>query len=417
MKKMKLGVILLALLLAAMAMVPMVSAEEQKVTPAVNSSDRVIKTPIFTEQEIRIKTPLNESDIVSFVFPEEWLLRNNENNNSDFFRISLTKTQLVKNQLKTNEISETYVVEDAFAQNLQDSGRLVLLQIPKSDFNRNSLNSDHVLLDYPSECFSVYSTSDELIKSIEERKTLREKLQNERIDSNPVSLQRLQRETTTSYDEWASYNVNLFRYPVALRGDMQPESFSNQGQPSVIYHEREIYLNRAGDAIELVLWYCDNGNIYLSAPLYDEDVLIWGQNGVPPSTWIDATSKNRFYYEVYINSGGQYNVNFLDTGTSIWYQYTYNDSDNASTYISGLTGSSELTLSGPVQYSFFVSTNPMKDYGVKDTVGGSWGPPGSRFTWDRYKYDSENGGRYVFMNAWINGGTIYTYHETSNTDT
>ena len=47
---------------------------------------------------------------------------------------------------------------------------------------------------------------------------------------------------------------------------------------------------------------------------------------------------------------------------------------------------------------------------------GTWISPGSRFTWDQYKYDSIHNGLYVFMNSYIIGGTIYTYHDASNTD-
>ena len=135
------------------------------------------------------------------------------------------------------------------------------------------------------------------------------------------------------------------------------------------------------------------------------------------ASWIDASSKDRFYYEVYIQNNGQYSINFYDTVTAVWSRYTYNDSDNPSTYIIGTTGSSELYLYGGLTNAFQATTNTIKDYGVKDTVNGNWISPTSRFSWDRYKYDSIHNGQYVFMNSYTIGNTIYTYHDASNTDT
>jgi hypothetical protein len=412
MKLRKVSVVLLALLLAAMAIVPMVSAEPEQISSG-NVSDRLVITPVFDDQEIRIKAPMDESEIVSFIFSEKWLSTKNQNKDSETITITIPESEIVDSELKTNGISDLKSVGA-----LDPNERVVLLQIPKDTPEINNPDSHQMItLDYPRDYFSYFSDIEELSTEVDNRKAARDKGQNEQIVKNPNPTKLSQAKSSNSYNEWACYNTNWFQYPLALRGDMQPETLSNQGQLFSLYHEREIYLNRNGDTIELVLWYLDNGNIYLSAPLYDENQLVWGSSGVPSATWIDASSKNRFYYEVYIKTNGQYNVKFLNTGTSMWYEYTYNDSDNPSTYINGITGSSELTLPGSVTNSFLVSTNSMRDYGVKDTISGSWISPGSRFSWDQYKYDSTNNGLYVFMNSWTSGGYIYTYHEASNTDT
>jgi hypothetical protein len=409
----KWSIALLALLLAAMVMVPMVSAAEINAL-AKNASDRIIITPKFDDSQIRIKAPMNESEIVSFEFSEKWLNENNLNKNSDDIKISIPKSALSTKQAAADSNSALYSIgtED-------NRGKTVLLQIPKDTYETmNPQSAQTITLDYPRECFAFYTNADEMLNGIEQRKLVRYNQQTERIETNSHSFaSSVPAATSNLYAEWASYNTNANQYPVALRGDMTPQTLSNQGQSFVIYHEREIYFNRNGDQIELTLWYTDNGKIYLSVPVYDEGTLLWGQSGVPPATWIDASSRDRFYYEVYILANGQYNINFLDTGTGIWYRYTYNDSDNPSTYITGITGSSELYLNGALAHSFQATTNTIKDYGVKDTVNGNWLAPGSRFTWDRYKYDSLHNGLYVFMNSYNIGGTIYTYHDASNTDT
>ncbi len=404
--------ILLALLLVAMAIVPCVSAVEEKALSMSDASDRIVITPPPDEAQMILKTPLTESEMISFVFSEQWLEANNLDKNLDNIKVSVPKKTISKSQVAGNDDSMVYSVGVVDA-----SEKVALLQIPKNTYDAMNPESASVItLDYPRYIFTFYSDAASLAKGIEQRRLIRTAGQIERTELNPGASSTAVRTTTSDlYAEWACYNTISGRTPVALRGDITPQTLTNQGQSFTIYHEREIYFNRIGDQIELTLYYTDNGNIYLSVPIYDEGNLYWGSNGVPARTWIDASSKNRFYYEVYIQNNGQYNINFLNTGTAIWYQYTYNDSDNPSTHIIGITGSSEMYLSS-LTNAFQATTNTMRDYGVKDTLSGSWISPGSRFTWDQYKYDSIHNGLYVFMNSYIIGGTIYTYHDTSNTD-
>ncbi|MBN1432833.1 MAG: hypothetical protein JW931_08685, partial [Methanomicrobiaceae archaeon] len=414
--KTKLGMralsLLLILALTCAIFVPAVSAEEQKNVSSESISERLIITPIFDDQEIRIKAPLDESEIVSFIFSEKWLMTNNENKDSEFIKVIVPINSIKSQKYTSNGVSDLRSIG-----NVENNDRVVLLQIPKSVLEYEYQKSDQTItLDYPDYCFSDFSDIEELVNEVDKRKFERDIGQNEQIEINLDAKQISQSKSSILYAEWACYNTNWFQYPKALRGDMDPQTFSYQGMPACdLYHEREIYLDRKGDTIELLLWYRPNGDIYLSAPLYDEGQLNWGAGGVPSSTWIDASSKNRFYYEFYVGNNGQYNINFLNTGTGIWYDYTYNDGDNPSSYIKGLTGSSELTLYAPVTDSFLVTTENIRDYGVKDSVDGSWITPASRFYWDQYKY--KNNGLYVFMNSWISGGNIYTYHEACDTDT
>jgi hypothetical protein len=354
---------------------------------------------------------MDESEIISFIFTEKWLIENDKSQNSDFIKITIPKTEIYNKQYDSNGVSNLIAIGK-----IEDNEKVVLLQVPKNIPELDNLiSSKTITLDYPTYCYSYFSDISKLFNEINKRKSTRDQGQKEQIKNVKNQKQIFQSKSSNLYAEWACYNTNWFQYPKALRGDMNPENLLNDGQTLSLYHEREIYLNRNGDTIELVLWYSDNGNIYLSAPLYDENQLKWGNGGVPSGIWIDASSMSRYYYEIYIRSNGQYNVNFLNTGTGIWYDYTYNDADNPSGHISGITGSSELTLYGSVTDSFSITTNNMRDYGIKDSLNGNWIAPDSRFSWDQYKY--ENNGQYVFMNSWQSGGNIYTYHRASDTDT
>ena len=406
--------LLLIVALAGAMFVSGVSAEEEQTEISSESiSERLVITPIFDDQEIRIKAPLDESEIVSFIFSEKWLMTNNDNKDSEFIKVTVPISSVKSQKYTSNGVSDLRSIGT-----VENNDRVVLLQIPKSILEYGCQKSDQTItLDYPDYCFSYFSGIEELVHEVDKRKYERDIGQNEQIKINSEAKPISQSKSSVLYAEWACYNTNWFQYPKALRGDMDPQTFSYQGMPplSVLYHEREIYLDRNGDTIELLLWYRPSGDIYLSAPLYDEHELNWGSGGVPSEYWIDASSKNRFYYEFYVGDNGQYNVNFLNTGTGIWYDYTYNDADNPSSYIKGLTGSSELTVDGSVTDSFLITTENMRDYGVKDSVDGSWIKPSSRFSWDKYKF--KNSGLYVFMNSWISGGNIYTYHEACDTNT
>jgi len=400
-------IVLLALLLVGVAMVPMVSAGKDAAIKADKEHPTTgMITPLFDQSEIILKEPVNESEIVSFVFPEEWL--NRQKTTSDTVSITIPRSQLM-----TSKLSEGSGIEVDTNQAIEKTERVALLQIPKELLEQeNKPNSDEITLDYPLTYYSFYPDMAELTKATEQRKMERISKQHLEIVRNPdkktVSTGMSPR-VSTLYAEWDLWKRSSPSYtPVALRGDMKPDTFSNNGQSTAIYHETEIHLNRADDTVELLLWYCDDGHIWLSAPIYDEGVLKWGTGGTGMK-WIDITSKNRVNYEFYVNANGQYSINFYNTGTGIWYTFNYNDSDNPSTYINRIVPSTELTTD-TVTHSFDSITNTMKAYETKDSGNPNWIGTCQRFSHDYFTGNAN----YVLLNAYKIGDTIYSYHRAAD---
>ena len=406
MKHMKLSVVLLALLLAAMAMVPMVSAGDFASPVSTSSPKTGMVTPVFDDSEIVLKEPVNESEIVSFVFSENLL--NSRKGISNTVSITIPRSQLMKIKLDTGSGIEVYM-----DQGIEKTERVALLQLPRELFEQeNKATSDQITLDYPLTYYSFYPSMAELTKATEQRKAERiakqqhEVVKNVKKEIAPATMGTL---ASTLYAEWDLWKRSSTSYtPVALRGDMKPDTFSNSGQSTANYHETEIHLNRANDVVELLLWYCDDGHIWLSAPIYDEGVLKWGTGGTGMK-WIDVSSKSRVNYEFYVNANGQYSINFYHTGTGIWYNFNYNASDNPSTYINRIVPSTELTTD-TVSKSFDTITNTMKAYNTKDSGSSSWIGTCQRFSHDYFTGNAN----YVLLNGYKIGDTIYSYHRAAN---
>jgi hypothetical protein len=404
----KISFVLLALLLAAMAIVPMVNASDPALQKNESRQNTGIITPIFDDSEIVMMEPVNESEMVSFVFSEN--LVNGRKGAADTVSITIPRSQISKNLLDATKGSDIYLQQDME----KTAGRVALLQIPKTLFEQNNpATSDQITLDYPLTDYSFYSSMTELTTAVKERKTERITKQRPGVVRNTkksVSSAVTKAASTSFYAEWDLWKRSDTSYtPVALRGDMKPDTFSNSGQSiEADYHETEIHLNRANDVVELVLWYCDDGHIWLSAPIYDEGVLKWGTGGTGMK-WVDASAKNRMNYEFYVNPSGQYSINFYNTGTGMWYTFNYDDSDNPSTYINRIVPSTELTTVA-VTKSFDTITNTMRAYNTKDSGSSSWIGAGQRFSHD-YPQGSAS---YVLLNAYKIGDIIYSYHRAAN---
>jgi hypothetical protein len=400
-------IVLLALLLAAMAVVPMVSAGVSASQENKSDQNNGIITPAFDDSEIVLKEPVNESEMVSFIFSEN--LVKSRKGTSDTITITIPRSQLIRNTPDGVSGTEMYT-----NQGMEKTGGVALLQIPRALFKKNNpASSDQIILDYPLTDYSFYPSLVELTKVMEQRKTERIAKQHTEVVKNAqkaVTPARMSALSSTLYGEWDLWKRSNTGYtPVALRGDIKPDTFSNSGQSTANYHETEIHLNRANDVIELLAWYCDDSHIWLSAPIYDEGVLKWGTGGTGMK-WVDASSKNRMNYEVYVNANGQYSINFYNTGTGMWYTFNYDDSDNPSTYINRIVPSTELTTD-TVTKSFDTITNTMRACNTKDSGSSSWIGTGQRFSHD-YSQGSAN---YVLLNAYKIGDTIYSYHRAANT--
>ena len=255
-----------------MVMVPMVNAvENDAINADADHPQTGMVTPVFDESAIVLKEPVNESEIVSFVFPAKWL--NDRMENSDSVSVTIPRTLMV-----TKTLTDGSAIEVSPNQEIINSEPVALLQIPKELLEQdNKANPSQITLDYPLSYYSFYPDMAELTKAIEQRKNERVSKQKPEVvykSNTKAGASVMSPMVSTLYAEWDLWKRTSTSYtPVALRGDMKPDTFSNAGQSTANYHETEIHLNRNGDVIELLLWYCDDGHIWLSAPIYDEGVL------------------------------------------------------------------------------------------------------------------------------------------------
>jgi len=128
---------------------------------------------------------------------------------------------------------------------------------------------------------------------------------------------------------------------------------------------------------------------------------------VTPWNWlqVDVTGTLQpIEYRLYM-SGGVYDLWLKDTSTETWYHNSYDDSDNPSTRVDWLTGSTEVDTVGGISEYFRTETNPIRDDWTY--ADGVWHRPGTTFNWNSYSPDQQ----YVYINAWWdNSDRINTRH-------
>ncbi len=400
--------VLLALLLVSVMVVPVVSAGEMEVVTSENSpeSPKFAITPDFRGREIKIATPLKESELITIVFPEKWLLKNSKSKDPQLMTLTIEASALKPLKGNYKELAGFLSPRE-----IREGERVALLQMPQKMFALFNKDPAQISVNYPVKFFTFYSNIDEMYNDLKEKQNLSISVQGtdtidsqaapESLTSTPSTL------LSTFYGEWAQYYrksayANSITY---VTGKIKPYSSTNDGQTTTIYQEREIYTNRDGDTIELTLYYRDDGKIFLSVPIYDEHELKWETT----STWIDATAKPYFDYYVSI-ANGLYEIWFQDRSTDQWYYYSYDDSDNPATAVDWLVGSSELYLYGAVQHHFEAITYPLIDEWTRKSDG-TWYKPGETFDFIRYTSDQP----YVYVNTWFSSNNIYSYHKCADT--
>lgn len=359
----------------------------------------VIITPDFSSQDIVVSPSLEEKDLITLVFPECWLQKNNLNTYPD--RIDLKDAEKL---LKIECLDEKTSLSYYSPVQINDSQDLIVLRIPKKMYEL-SLSMNNGNISFPTKYFTTYHDVDSMLDEI-------------RIFSSPEpevyspkNSQSIPYVSRPLHGEWSHYLVNT-EYagkPVHLEGLIKPGSFTNNGHEGAIYHEREIYLD-GGDTIEYILFYDENyagDKIWLGAVIYDNSDKF---DGCPTITWFDATSKPWYDYAFTIDNG-KYYIWFKDRSTGKWKEHIYDDSDNPSSSIKSICGSAEVYAEVPVQHSFEAITDKIIDESVR-TKDGLNKLPGDVFYWAG---DTGDDRKYCFMNRWIASGLINTYHECDST--
>lgn len=407
----KLGVILLAVLLAGMAMVPCVSAEPTDGTMSVMTTQQnsemipavtLQKLPVFQpgindklsydEEQSLIKnytpsSPVPEEDMVEVLFSKTWILQNDSDPRQDTIQLTFPETWLKKAEV-------------------QDDEYIVMLRVPRRMLELDNVSKDPRLISvsYPEYMFEGFSNRIEKNKKIQEQQKAADTILHHSVKTTSSLGQNNQQKSGTKaidrqvrawYHRDTGYSVSK------VIGSIDPTSYSNSGESFRNYNEREIYLDRSGDIIEFISDFTDTGGEYVWVAVYDEGTWSTAWNWLN----IDVTGTlQRIDYRFYINSG-VYNLFLQDTSSGLWYSKSYTDTDNPSTRVNWLVGSTEVDTEGGISNYFRTETNPIRDDSTY--VGSSWESPQTTFDFNTVTSDEQ----YVYINAGFDGsGRLATQH-------
>ena len=322
--------------------------------------------------------PVPECEMARIVFSEAWLSQNDEDPMPDVAEITFPAAWINENRAGADE-------------------PVVVLSVPKVILRAINTSEDPDMITIS--CRMSWFGSYENIAAMNENKPSVGRSENE---NPPLPEPSVSTQQSVSYQEriWygqdASYDVNR------VEGRVDPESYYNAGAEFTNYHEREIYLNRSGDAIEFISQFTDTGNVYVWVAVWDEG--LW----VTPRDWllIDVTSSLQPVETFLTINNGVYTIELRDTSTGIQITDHYDDTDNPSTHVEWLTGSTELHLD---QLAVFAtSTDPIRDDWTY--ANGQAYRPKITFNWAGQDADE----MYVGIDGWWDDSDrINTRHTTS----
>jgi hypothetical protein len=428
----KIGVVLLALLLAGMAIVPIVSAGTENIIP-VTPDGGIISYP---HHEIPSDYPqnskpaqwLSESDMINIVISQETLEKFGQDKQSGIITIPVSYLDL-KNTFKTTLEKPSFFTESS----LKPDDGILLMRMPKQMYERFVKDAQNGKLSLPAEYFfRYYENSSDLSSHIKvEGNTLQvlpsDKYPLRTISKDSVSDSQLvnpasvvssaKTSTVLSYDvlyQARQYfnRISSTSYNYCI-GQIRPYSWSLLGSgldQFDVFQEREYRFN-SNEAIEIVAKYRDRnqgGDIIIFPALYRSGA----QYPITPSQWTSwggnvPVDKNNlphaFGYHVQF-SGGYYYVNFQDMNTMNWINSYIATAGTGTTSFIELWGSSEYRQrSAPTTNTFSATTNPVMDEWAH-ILNGDWKKPNQ--VW---KYVSPQTSSYVSVTKTFDGsGNLIT---------
>jgi hypothetical protein len=446
----KISIALLALLLAAMAIVPCVSADELSLSEQNSINGREFTPPpehhIPPEyfRDAKPATPLPESKMINIIFSEKTLDSFNQVKPAGIIKIPASYLNL------NSEFTESKSWQNSFVENnINPNDVVVLVRMPRSMYDRFLATSKDGMISLPASYFSRYyknladldanvhpdgnamTISPSADPVLAEKTNVSVSVQKKSVGANPLTSQivtplRTPQGPNTRHDKWIFFNrmyADTYDYCI---GQITPDSWSVSGNNDQYYapQEREYYLNDRQDAIEVVVNY-DHVNylpetkISLFPTIYDEDFNVpvdlndtrWESKGdriieLNPNNFPQALG-----YHVQILNGKYYiafeymnNLTFTST-------YVFNDQDNPSTSFTEWAGSSEFVqITSPITDTFSADTTPIIDQWTHDATLGSWQKPDN--VWD---YASIVNSDEIFTNIyWTHGGSNYDELVTSS---
>lgn len=441
-------VVLLALLLAAMAMVPMVSATEQN---AIGAKDSEWKYPGVPEhylppeyfKEAKPATALPESEMINLVFSEKTLNSFRKDDQAGIISIPVTRLTL------NSQFTESKIWQNRYVENdIKPDDAVVLVRMPRSMYDRFITTSKEGMVMVPASYFArYYKNLEELDAKVQpdgnsviitpsadpalaEKTNVSVTVQKQQ---DVASSLRLARSTlmsaqgpNTSHHKWIFFSPmydNTFDYCI---GQITPDSWSVSGNNDKYYapQEREYYLNDGRqDAIEIVVnydhWsYWPNTVISLFPAIYDDHAneptpledARYESKGPGIMLLDSSTFPKAFGYHVQILDGKYYTTFEFMNNLTFTSTYIYNDQDNPSTSFTEWSGSSEFRqITSPITDTFSAATTPIIDQWVYDASVDSWKKPD--YVWQYASAVTDE----IFTNIyWSHGGSNFDELLTSS---
>jgi hypothetical protein len=440
----KTWVVLLALLLAAMAMVPYVSAAEQRVSGSSlsganigeNAPENYIPPEYF--KDAKPATPLSESEMINLIVSEKKIEKFALSNEPGIINIPTAFLDLKGQFTESKEYTNRFIEND-----LNPEGAVVLVRMPKVMYDRFLATSRNDNLTLPASNFARYYSN---LADLESHTKLEGNVL--RVSPGEDDAKMLEKMTSlpaaiptpmtmrsgnagigtkalltppganTWHNEWIHFNrinpLNTYDYCI---GQITPNTWSVSGNSNQYYspQEREYYLNDGQDAIEVVVNYdhytqYPSGNVYLFPAIYDNnngapvDLSLWENSGEGIIQLNSGTFPHAYGYHVQIYNG-KYYIDFEDMNDLSWFdEYVYNDQDNPSTTFTRASGSVEFRqISNPITDTFYAYTTPVVDewaHEVPFLGSASWKKPSSVWSLNQQTAD-EN---FVYI-SWAWGGS------------
>ena len=434
-------------LLAAVAMVPMVSADNSaalsgdpsNLNIAGNSPPHQIPDDYLKDSKPAEWLP--ESEMTNIILSQRILEQYGQSSKSELIEIPLTYLESKSNFIES-ETFPGYTIEDG----ISPDERIILIRMPTQLYNTFIKENVNGKLTLPSAYFCRFYTNFEDLKThiTEENGSVQitpssqypvPGLSDENstpINAHKISSNKASTSLTISgienvestlivpqkYTHWArSWRTSTTNYKYCI-GRIKPYSWSLSGSGVdlfKLFQEREYKFNN-GEALEIVVQYFDRNDgagIELYPVFYRNGATIsigtgdWSHWGGPVVIDPNDIPHTYGYHVQTTNSGSGYQVNFEDMDTSQWISYYTVTAASTVSSFTELDGSSEYNqINVPSTDTFSATTNPVIDEWVID-VNDDWHYPIN--AWQDPIMDPTTTPPYVsVVPAWDSNGNLIT---------
>ncbi len=364
----KISIALLALLLAAMAMVPLVSAAEEQthaagntaIQPDIDPNYHPVRYGILDEPPFAKVTnnPNDNKEQIEFVYvlvSKEWLAKNGltDSNGSVTFSTPHRQVHFIKQQAGTPAHVPTDFLDES--SSLADN-TVSVLWAPKNLLQVRE-NGESVSITCPQSILLNFNNIKETKSKLESAKSENLQIPELPVDAsattNFLSATPASSASPAERRYYSDY-FNLHRIN-GVTGKMQPAGFSNSGESFFSYHEMELYLQQSSDAVEYIVYHRTDGRIIDYVSVHDDYAL-----STPLS--MDVTSLSTYLeWYFYIENGPVWYMHFRNPISGTWYSASHTDTVNLSHYVTQITPSTELYLnSAPPTHYFYTRTSPFR---------------------------------------------------------